>query len=292
MSSSKKTMKTLIPLDGSSLGDSALLALSPLVRAGHADCTLFHVGETPEPTPDLISRLAMHRKALEDQGIATRIQFAVGNPAEEILRKAGTGDFDLVAMATHGRSGLDRVLMGSVAEEVVRSSPIPTLLCKSNTRMDDWTRIVVALDGSSGAEQVLDDAVALAGSLGATLHLLQVGLGLLMSDGYRGVALHHGPDANSTAYLEKVASRLMARGVRVVVERRTGLISPEIFRFAQEVEAGLICMTTEGRPEMTPGLDRSVAAEVIRSAPCPVYVRRMIRTPGTREKSEKPARAR
>jgi nucleotide-binding universal stress UspA family protein len=45
------------------------------------------------------------------------------------------------------------------------------------------------------------------------------------------------------------------------------------------MDAGLICMTTEGRPEELPGLDRSVAAEVIRSAPCPVYVRRMSRAP-------------
>jgi nucleotide-binding universal stress UspA family protein len=276
MSSGKK-MKLLIPLDGSPVGDATLLALFPLLRSGQAECTLFHVGETPNLAPDLIARLSTHRRALEGQGITARIHFAGGKPAEEILREAGTGDFDLVAMATHGRTGLDRVLMGSVAEEVVRSSPIPTLLCKANTGKDDWTRIVVALDGTSGAEEVLDDAVALARRLGATLHLLQVGLGLLMSDGYRGVSCS--VSERSTTYVENVAARLIADGIPVVAERRTGLIALEIAHFAQELDAGLICMTTEGRPEQLPGMDRSVAAEVIRGAPCPVYVRRMTRKP-------------
>ncbi len=44
---------------------------------------------------------------------------------------------------------------------------------------------------------------------------------------------------------------------------------------AEEIDAGLICMTTEGRPEQAPGLDRSVAVEVMQSAPCPVYIRPM-----------------
>ena len=287
----RKMMKLLIPLDGSLLGDSALQALSPLIQTGHTECTLFHVGETPNVPADLIARLATHRKALEGRGIPNRLRIVGGHPAEEILLEAGTGNYDLVAMATHGRSGLDRVLMGSVAEEVVRSSPIPTLLCKAAIAADDWTRIVVALDGTPRAEEILEDAVVLAKSLGATLHLLQVGLGLLLSDGYRGVP-YSDLGAPSTSYLDQVAARLMADGVRAVAERRTGLVAVEISHFAQELEAGLICMTTEGRAEKIPGLDRSVAAEVIRSAPCPVYVRRMKQILEPREPSKKPAEAR
>jgi nucleotide-binding universal stress UspA family protein len=83
------------------------------------------------------------------------------------------------------------------------------------------------------------------------------------------------PEQEPTCYLENVAERLVAEGIRVVTDRRSGLAATEIAMFAQEIEAGLICMTTEGRPEEMPGLNRSVAAEVIRQSPCPVYIRRM-----------------
>jgi nucleotide-binding universal stress UspA family protein len=207
--------------------------------------------------------------------VETRIRIVSGRPAEEIVRQALVGGFDLIAMATHGRTGLDRVVMGSVAEEVVRSSPVPTLLCKSGVRIGAWDRIVVALDGTPGSEEVLGDVVRLARSLPASVHLLQVGLGLLLSDGYRGVPFHY--PAAQRGYLETVAARLLAQGVPAVPERRQGMAGIEIASLAAELDAGLICMTTEGRPEQLPGMDRSVAAEVIRSAPCPVYVRRMSR---------------
>ena len=268
-------MKILIPLDGSPIGESILLSIYPLLRARQVESTLFHAAEAAETIETLEAHLETQRRILESKGVETRIRIVSGRPAEEIVRQAQVGGFDLIAMATHGRTGLERVVMGSVAEEVVRSSPVPTLLCKSGARVGAWDRIVVAVDGTPGSEEVLGDVVRLARSLPATVHLLQVGLGLLLSDGYRGVRFNY--PADHRAYLETVAARLLAQGVNVVPERREGMAGVEIASLANELDAGLICMTTEGRPEQLPGMDRSVAAEVIRSAPCPVYVRRMAR---------------
>jgi nucleotide-binding universal stress UspA family protein len=268
-------MKILIPLDGSPIGDSILPSIYPLMGARQAESTLFHAAETAASIQNLEARLEAQRRTLESKGVETRIRIVSGKPAEEIVRQAQIGGFDLIAMATHGRTGLERVVMGSVAEEVVRTSPVPALLCKSGTRIGAWERIVVALDGTPGSEEVLGDVVRLARSLPATVHLLQVGLGLLLSDGYRGVPFHYPP--NSPAYLEAVAARLQSQGVTAEPERRQGMAGVEIASLARELDAGLICMTTEGRPEQIPGMDRSVAAEVIRGAPCPVYVRRMSR---------------
>ena len=268
-------LKILIPLDGSPVGESILLSIYPLLRSRQAESTLFHAAETAETIENLDALLAAQRKTLESKGVETRIRIVSGKPAEEIVRQAEIGGFDLIAMATHGRTGLERVVMGSVAEEVVRSSSVPTLLCKSGNRIGSWDRIVVALDGTGGSEEVLGDVVRLARSLPATVHLLQVGLGLLLSDGYRGVPFHY--PADQPAYLESIAARLEAQGVRAVPERRQGMAGVEIASLARQLDAGLVCMTTEGRPEQLPGMDRSVAAQVIRSAPCPVYVRRMSR---------------
>lgn len=283
-------LKILIPLDGSPAGEAALLALFPLIRSHRTESVLFHVTETPEAGEKARAHLEKSRAALEGQGVPTQVRIVKGRPSEAIAREAAN-KFDLIAMATQGRTGLERVLLGSVAEEVVRTSTVPTLLCKSGVRIGDWDRIVVALDGTPGSEEILGDAAVLAKRLNATLHLTRVGLGLLMIDGYRGKGYEF-KGQDPAPYLEEVAAQLAAQGVRVVTERRDGMPGVEIPQLARELDAGLVCMTTEGRSEKVPGLGRSVAAEVIRSAPCPVYVRRMTGAPGTKETRKKPAGAR
>ena len=271
-------MKILIPVDGSAVGDSILVALLPLMRARKIETTLLQAADSQAGGEEAQRRLEGHRKSLEGHGAATRVQIVRGRPAEEILRFSQSGAFDLIAMGTHGRMGIQRVLLGSVAEEVVRSSSIPVLLCRSNSRIGNWERVVVALDGTPGSEEILGDAARLARSLGATIHLLRVGLSLLTADGYRGLGYKY-PATDTRTYLSGIADRLKAEGISAIPETREGMPGTEIALLAGELDAGLICMTTEGRPERVPGLDRSVAAEVMRSAPCPVYVRHISGAP-------------
>jgi len=273
-----KKLRVLIPLDGTNPGQSALEAMPPLARTGPVECTLLHVAESAETAHGPEAWLSPHREALESLGIPTRVRIVTGNPSEEILRQASGGEIDLVAMSTHGRQGMDRVLMGSVAEEVFRSSSVPTLLCRRGFRVPAWEHIVVALSGLTEAEEVLDDVLVLARRLGSTVHLVQVGLNLLRSNAYRGVAFNV-PAEESPRYLDDIAARFTGEGIPVTTDHRCGMAAIEIARFAKELKAGLICLTTHGYPEEMPGLDRSVAAEVIRQAPCPVYVRRMTPSP-------------
>jgi nucleotide-binding universal stress UspA family protein len=78
---------------------------------------------------------ALHRegeRALETveehaEDVPLETELREGSPAKEILGYAADSDADVVVMGTHGRSGVDRLLLGSVAEKVVRSSPIPVL---------------------------------------------------------------------------------------------------------------------------------------------------------------------
>jgi nucleotide-binding universal stress UspA family protein len=69
----------------------------------------------------------------DDHGVDIERELADGNPAREIVRYAENEDCDLVVMGTHGRGGIDRLLLGSVAEKVVRSSSVPVL----TVRVDD-----------------------------------------------------------------------------------------------------------------------------------------------------------
>ena len=70
--------------------------------------------------------LARTREALSG-GIPVVIASAPGDPAEEIVRYATAHDIDLIVLGTHGRTGLSRVLLGSVAERVIRTAPCPVL---------------------------------------------------------------------------------------------------------------------------------------------------------------------
>src|SRR5579864_61429 len=115
----RKKLKVLIPLDGIIPGQAAIQAIQPLVRSGPVDCTLLHVKAPAGEEDGLDPHLSMHREVLESLGVPTRVVIVSGKPSEEILRQVSEGGFDLVAMSTHGRQGMDRVLMGSVAEEVV-----------------------------------------------------------------------------------------------------------------------------------------------------------------------------
>lgn len=268
----REKLRVLVPLDGSDPGQSALRAIYPLLRSGPVECTLLHVTAPGERSEGLEAHLNTHREALECLHVPTRIRFASGNPSEEILRLSGSGDYDLVAMSTHGRRGMDHVEIGSVAEDVVRSSKVPTVLCRKGTPAATWDRIVVALDGMPEAEGILEDVELLAPRLNATVHLLQVGLSRVPANSFRGVRFDV-PDSPPTAYLDTVAARLMKAGIRVVTEHGSGFAAKEIVLISKDLGAGLICMTTRGLPEEPTGIGRSVAAEVIRQASCPVYVR-------------------
>ena len=270
-------MKILIPVDESLPVEAIGESLLPLIRTGPVHVTLLHVAEPSGPSRGIQAQLHVQREALQAHGACVVVRIVCGKPAEEILRCTASGDFDLLAMTTHGRRGLDRVMMGSVAEEVLRASAVPTLLCRTGIQPRSWTRIVVALDGLPGAEEVLEEVRTLATRLGATVHLVQVGLNLLRCNSYRGVTFD-APEEHSD-YLDQIATRLLAQGIPVTTDHRVGLAGHEIALFAQELEAGLICMTTHGHAEEIPGLNRSVAAEVMQQAPCPVYVRRMSGAP-------------
>ena len=123
-----------------------------LAKACRAPLVLVHVMTPPSPfigegTPprtyaDLLliarrsaaKRLAALLTRARRNGIRAQTLFVEGLPADEILRAARRARADLVVMGTHGRSGVSRLFMGSVAERVVRESRLPVLTVRAHTR--------------------------------------------------------------------------------------------------------------------------------------------------------------
>lgn len=273
-----ENLRILVPLDGSPLAESILPALMPLVRQRPATLTLMQVIDRVdeiEPTRAYLSRL---ERDLERDGIDSLPRVEFGGPVEEILHQAQPKRHGLVAMTTHGRTGLRRAIMGSVAEEVLRHSKVPLVLNRPGTKIGDWKRIVVALDGSPAAEAILDEAARLALLLRATLHVVRVTLPLLPTS---DMFFEPPPAAREDPqpYLEEICTRLAKQGLLAVPAVREGFAGQEVVKYAREIGAGLIGMMTQGKSGLPRLLAGSVAEEVLRSAPCPVLIRRWTSVP-------------
>jgi nucleotide-binding universal stress UspA family protein len=137
--------RVLVALDGSTAGEAVLPLLMEI--AGPLDMTvmLVHVLEPITPAAvegtvildDIEGRrreaeeyLAPISAALRSQGVDTSWAIRHGRPADEILAAAQEGGADLIAMATHGRTGLGRLLFGSVAEAVLRHASVPVFMIR------------------------------------------------------------------------------------------------------------------------------------------------------------------
>ena len=155
--------RVLVPLDGSTFAERALEAVLPLVKARDGEIDLLSVvlREAVEIPPDLEGYHKRLRDRLEWEGVRAEYRIRLGDPATEILEVARERGADLIAMTSHGRSGLRRILMGSVTEEVLRESEIPLLVTTPEAKVEHGPRILVPLDGSERAEEALADAARL-----------------------------------------------------------------------------------------------------------------------------------
>jgi nucleotide-binding universal stress UspA family protein len=267
-------LRLLVPLDGSPESESILPALLPLLRSRPVDLSLLRVAAREEPVRDLRYSMDRLRKNLLLDGIQARTFVEWGSPAEEILYYAKESWCNLVAMTTHGRTGLRRVFLGSVAEQVVRRSSVPVLVNRPWNRAADWSRIVLPLDGSARAEAAVPDAIGMGRLRRATVHVLGVLPRAVLYGGHADAAI--GPRGPSRRYLESVCDRLAGEGVLAVADVREGPAAPEITRHAEQLNAGLVCMATHGRTGLARMLTGSTTEEVLRTAPCPVFVRRAV----------------
>lgn len=146
-------MKILVPLDRSPLAESILKHIEQLLPHD-AELALLHV-VPPQPVSltgvsavgayveeearlrdlrEIVPYMEALADSLRARGFTVRILIDSGNAAQVILRTAESIGADLIAMTTHGRSGLAHLLLGSVAEEVLRSSHIPVLAVKPSQK--------------------------------------------------------------------------------------------------------------------------------------------------------------
>ncbi len=241
------------------LSDRSLAAFGAACSLAGESGTRLHVLNVAETRDD--------RKEIEDElrafyraapALALDYLVRVGDAAYAILRAADEVDADLIVVGTHGRSGLDRLLCGSVAESVLQRSIRPVLVVRQRdlSRTAKPIRIILhPTDFSGRSRPALGVALALARSHRARLVLLHAGPGDL------------GPERAELARLKEQSSQA---GVDVSVETRFGQGEPvsEILRAARDLGCDLIVLGTHGRTGFDRRMVGSVAELVIREAPC------------------------
>jgi nucleotide-binding universal stress UspA family protein len=138
--------KILVPLDRNAGAEAALPVAADLVKVDGAVIRLLHVAPIPstiaaegrviayaDQESDRLQHLAVdYLREAAGQLAGLPVEYAVrfGEPAEEILEEARGSGADLVVMATHGRRGVARLMLGSVAEAVLRRSEVPVVLVR------------------------------------------------------------------------------------------------------------------------------------------------------------------
>jgi nucleotide-binding universal stress UspA family protein len=195
-----------------------------------------------------------------------------GDTVEVILRKSEEIRCDLIVMGTHGRTGLDRLLTGSIAEAVLRRARCPVLALRSPEHPRGAEPIQVILhptDFSDASESALQVARSLARDHAARLVVLHVAPSEILID--RAVGVTMDPRDYRDA-LEAIRGRLEGPDLKYPVEIRQGRgdTAAEILQAAEALGCGLIAMGTHGRTGLGRLLMGSVAEAVLRQARCPV----------------------
>lgn len=264
-----------VPLDGTDASATILQAAAPLARALGASLTLLSVVERPDIPPARKPWLDGIAAPLRDRELPTDVELRVGVPADEILAFGQDRAPALLALATQGRRGLERLRLGSVAEEVLRRCDIPLLLARPETAGTRGSAIVAALDGSPRAERILPDVARLAKATGRPVELVSVALPAVTAGGLGEFPMYF-PQDDPEPYLRGVRERLeRAEGVAAKAVALSGRAALSLVEYVKETGAGFLALTTHGRGGLRRVLMGSVAEEVLRTAPCPVLVRRV-----------------
>jgi nucleotide-binding universal stress UspA family protein len=213
--------------------------------------------------------------------------------APAILEYADEQDIDLIVMGTHGRRGVRRLLVGSVAAEVVRRARCPVLITGPEPVPSGTNRILAPIDFSAHSEKAVRHSRDLAELFGAKLDLLHVVEENMPTAFYTaGVTsvydMHPDIEDKAKDEMQKLFEGMEGPEVEANYFAVPGRPASAILNFARENDSDMIVMATHGRSGLEHVFLGSVAERVVQRAPCPVFTVRTLH-PGTGETSAEDA---
>jgi len=291
--------KILVCLDGSELAELALPYAEELAGRLGSEVHLLSVGDSAEAEDyhkqevyleqvrEATKRGAeRYRGASSDGAVQVKGSVVVGRAADEILDYGDKEGVGLIVMATHGRSGIRRWALGSVAEKVVRASKRPVVLVRARGARGDLrekgvlNRVLVPLDGSKGSETVLPYVEELGAGLNPELVLMRVVSPIYPVYNAEQLAWEQASRVGAENYLEEAADGLRRKRLGVSTEIRQvegDTAADEIVKLADEIGADMVAMSTHGQTGVRRWALGSVADKVLHGGNTPVM---MVKIPG------------
>jgi nucleotide-binding universal stress UspA family protein len=291
--------KLLVPLDGSKLAEVALPYAEELAGRLGSRVDLFYVSESTNIVDQHNSQFYLKNKADAikdiiklyskefDRNQETRVASVLetGHPAEKIIEYAEKEDIGMTIMSTHGRSGVLRWTLGSVADKVVRGTRKPVMLIRAKNARSDihdkklLSKMLVPLDGSREGETVIPHVAELANRLKAEVNLIQV-----LPVGYQLVATGdyiaytdkqmESDKASAKKYLGNLETQLKKNDVNVktIIKLKNVNAAEEIIAFADEIKADVVVMATHGRSGIGRWVLGSTAERVLHDGNTPIML--------------------
>ncbi len=301
--------KILVPLDGSELAEKAFNYAREIAGRLDSDLVILHVCDPGDKESFDMHQAYVERKAELVREQARAVQAASGmastekpvdawanvevaDAAEGILNCAEQDDIDLILMATHGRTGVKRWLLGSVADKVLRSAPVPVWLVRAGMPdeqiYEQWPKltILVPLDGSELAEEILPHVEAIAKQRGVqsidVLLIRVVEEPLITADYPEASMKRTWPEhveamreefrKGAREYLGKIEAKLEEKGIQTKLEVLMGKPADKIIEYSEKTPFNLIAMSTHGRSGIVRTAWGSVADRVLHEARCPLLL--------------------
>lgn len=290
--------RLLLPLDGSSLAERAIPPAFAIAKALSADppCAvhLFRV------IPPLLMAIdpVLYAETLnygeeearnylegidrqwEEMGVPTAVAVETGPVAERIIAYAQQNQVNLIVMSSHGRSGFGRWVYGSVAEKVLRQACCASLIVRQPDNappLNTFQHILICLDGSPLAEQVLSPILPLARAMQSRLTFLRVVQPSHLA--IETIALEQLMEQvdnierdSADVYLRQLLNCLPIGELVAQTQCVVGPPAESIIDYAQENEVDLIAMSSHGRSGVSRWVYGSVAEKVLRGSGCSTFI--------------------
>ena len=289
--------RIMVPLDGSNAAEMVLPYAEEIATKFNSEIALVSVAEPTPAESDHLFRAYL--KTIQEKvrtelgnwgakpGTPVTIEVLAGKPAQEILSYAADKNVSLVVMASRGTSGEGPWLLGNIAAKVLRATTKPVLLVRKEAPAEGLQRkglikrILVPLDGSKVAEQIVPHAEELARGMGAELILFQAYesfLGVISGEAMITMSAEEIKEANkhreedAKAYLRTIAGTLREMGLTVSEVIVPGDPADVILSYAESNAVDIISMSTHGLSGLKRWVFGSVTDKVLHAGDMPVLV--------------------
>ena len=297
----------LVPLDGSAVAEDVLPYVKMICGAFQATPHLLSIADPglddaiaarPDTKP-LVEQMETHAsRYLEKMSadfksarLVPQTSVKAGSAGDIIVNTAKEINASLIAMSTHGRSGVSRMVYGSVADRVIHDiGSVPIFMVRPPASGDkpaaapsQLKNVIMPLDGSKLGEASLPYAVAMARKMNLTVHLIQVVNTAQLTawgdptlsgapTGIASVELMSSIEDAAKEYISDTAAALESAGVKTVQKVLIGSATWQIVSYAHKMENSFVSMTTHGRTGLKRAIMGSIADGVLRESGEPVLM--------------------